>query len=209
MPPKYIQEECFMRITNMSQKYKISRNELLEMKVHRPYASKTTYHFNKGTYDMTEGHHMFQPLKCTNKVDSLYLRSLKYILINNSFTEDIYEEQSSSIDDYIRPTRYKYTVQIYEGRKPHYKFMTLEIEWRVGIDIQKIISEQKGCPETGHFLGIQGHTILKKNLNLGWVRLLEQDSTLTLPTALLADQRAPHNMITPADENMLVQATDP
>ena len=50
-------------------------------------------------------------------------------------------EQPSSINDYIRPVRYKYTVQIYEGRKPPYKCMTLEIEWKVGIDIQKFISE--------------------------------------------------------------------
>ena len=90
MPPKYMQEVCFMRITNMLQKYNISKDELLEMKVHRAYACKTTYHFNEGTYK-TEGHCMFQPLNYVNKIDSLYLISLKYILRNNSFTEDIYE----------------------------------------------------------------------------------------------------------------------
>lgn len=140
MPHEYVQQECFMRITNMSQEYKISKNELLEMKVHRPYAHKTTYHFDKGTYK-TEGHCMFQPKNYANKVNSLYLSSVKYILKNNSFTEDIREEQSSSINDYIRPVKYKYTVHLYEGRKSPYTCMTLEIEWKIGIDIQKFINE--------------------------------------------------------------------
>ena len=61
----------------------------------------------------------------------------------------------------------------------------------------------------GHFLGIQGHTILKKNPNSGWMRLLEQDSTLSLATALLADKRTPHNRIPHVDKNVLVHTTNP
>ena len=87
--------------------------------------------------------------------------------------------------------------------------MTLEIEWKVGIDIQKFMNEWKSCPDTEHFLGIQGHPILKKNPNSGCVRLLEQDSTLSLPAALLANRRPPHNLIPQADDSTLVHTTDP
>ena len=61
MPPEYIQQECFTRTINMSEKSRIPRGEILEAKVWRPYASKTTYHFKDGTYE-TEGHCMYQPL---------------------------------------------------------------------------------------------------------------------------------------------------
>ena len=46
--------------------------------------------------------------------------------------------------------------------------MTLEVEWKVGIDIPMFISEQQNCPDTGHFLGIQGHMIMKKHPNSGF-----------------------------------------
>ena len=38
---------------------------------------------------------------------------------------------------------------------------------------------------------------------------MEQDSTLSLPTTLLADHRMPHNSIPRPDENILVHTTDP
>ena len=84
-----------------------------------------------------------------------------------------------------------------------------EVVWKVWIDVQKFRDEWKSYPETGHFLCIQGHFILKENSNLGGVRLLEQDSTQSLPTALLADHRQPHNRVPQIDENILVHTTDP
>ena len=124
----------------MSQRHRISKEELLGVKVHRPYACKTTYHYNHGIYE-TEGHCVFQPLNCAERLGSLYFRCLKHILMNNAFTEDIYGQQFNSINDYIRLVTYKYTVHIYEGRKPPYKCMTLEIEWRVGVNIQTFMDE--------------------------------------------------------------------
>ena len=82
--------------------------------------------------------------------------------------EDIYEEQSGSIDGYIKPVKYKYTFHIYEGKKPPYNCVTLEVEWRIGIDIQPFMDEWQNCPDTGCFLGIQGHTIMKKHPNSGF-----------------------------------------
>ena len=49
---------------------------------------------------------------------------------------------------------------------------------------------------------------MKKNPNSGYLRVLEQDSTLSLPTALLADHRQPHNCVPKPEENMLVHTTD-
>ena len=60
----------------------------------------------------------------------------------------------------------------------------------------------------GHYLGIQGHTIMKKNPNSGCLRILEQDSVITLPTSLLADHKQPHNHIPRPEENMLTHTTD-
>ena len=57
MPSKYMQEEYFVRITKMSQRYRISKEELLGVKVHRPYACKTTYHYDHRIYE-TEGYCM-------------------------------------------------------------------------------------------------------------------------------------------------------
>ena len=50
---------------------------------------------------------------------------------------------------------------------------------------------------------------MKKHPNSGFLRVLEQDFTLSLPTALLADHRPPHNFIPRSDENILVHTTDP
>ena len=41
------------------------------------------------------------------------------------------------------------------------------------------------------------------------MRLLEQDSTLSLPTALLADQREHHHRIPLEGDNILIHTTDP
>ena len=99
---------------------------------------KTTYHYGHGNYE-TGGHFLFQPLNCGKKLGSL--RTLKHIILNNAFTEDIYEEQSVSIYGYIKPVKYKYTFHIYEGKKLPYNCVTLEVEWRIGIDIQTFMDE--------------------------------------------------------------------
>ena len=113
------------------------------------------------------------------------------------------------MNEYIKPVKYKNTFHIYEGKKPPCNCITLEAEWQVKVDIQKFTDEWQNCPDTGYYLGIQGHTIMKKNPNSGYLRVLEQDSTISLPTALLADHRQPHNCIPKPEENILVHTTDP
>ena len=48
-----------------------------------------------------------------------------------------------------------------------------------------------------------------KNPNSGYLRVLEQDSTISLPTALLADHRQPHNCIPKPEENILIHTSNP
>ena len=207
MPTKYMTEECFIRITSMTQTEKIPKNEIKGVRTQDPYALKMTYHYDYGTYE-TKGHFLFQPVNCKEKIGSLYYHTLKHIFLHNAFTEDIYEEQSKSTNDYIKPVKYKYTFHIYEGKKPPYNCTTLEAKWQVKVDIQKFTDERQNCPETGHYLGIQGHTIIKKNPNSGILRVLEQDSTINLPTALLADHKQPHKCVPKPEENILVHTTD-
>ena len=94
-----------------------------------------TYHCNHGTYE-TKGHFLFQPVNCKKKLGLLYFCTLKHIFLHNAFTEDIYEEQPDSPSENIKPVKYKYTFHIYEGKKPPYSCVTLEVEWCIGVDIQ-------------------------------------------------------------------------
>ena len=83
----------------------------------------------------------FNLLIVRKKLGSLYFCTLKHIVLHNAFTEDIYEEQPNSMNEYIKPVRYKYTFNIYEGKKPPYNCITLEAEWQVKVDIQKFTDE--------------------------------------------------------------------
>ena len=140
MPTKYMIEECFIKITSMTQTDKIPKNEIKGVKTQDPYALKMTYHYDYGTYE-TKGHFLFQPVNCKKKLGSLYFHTLKHIFLHNAFTKDIYEEQPNSTNEYIKPIRYKYTFHIYEGKKPPYNCTTLEAKWQVKVDIQKFTDE--------------------------------------------------------------------
>ena len=92
MPSKYMQEECFIRITKMAQTCRIPKEEIKGVKMQNPYAVRMTYHYGHGSYK-TKGHLLFQPVNCDKKLGSLYFRTLKHIFLYNAFKEDIYEEQ--------------------------------------------------------------------------------------------------------------------
>ena len=102
MPSKYIIEECFIKIASMTKTEKIPKDEIKGVKIQVPYALTMTYHYDYGTYE-TKGHFLFQPVNCKKKLSSLYFHTLKHIFLHNAFTEDIYEEQPNSMNEYIKP----------------------------------------------------------------------------------------------------------
>ena len=63
--------------------------------------------------------------------------------------------------------------------------------------------------KTGHYLGnSRSYYHKEKTLIQEFLRVLEQDSTINLPTALLADHKQPHKCVTKPEENILVPTTE-